>query len=247
MDAARARLERLDREAHVWIVRPDAFRCAAQPTACEAVLSAEERARLERLRGEPNRLLYASAHALVRNALSHYASVPPEAWRFAATRRGRPAIVGPADAPPGLQFNLSHTPGLAACVVTRGCRCGIDVERTDRRRDPLAVARRVLSAPEYADLERQAPERQRERFLVYWTLKEAYAKACGEGLALPLRRTSFRIDGGRIEVAVDCKTDASWQLTSLQPDPRHLLAVAIQAAETRPRGIVVREWQPGGS
>ena len=239
----RDRLVRLEREVHVWLARPDAMRDPARRAACGAVLSAEESARHRRLRSEPGRHLYLVAHALVRSALSHYASVPPECWSFGANRFGRPAIVGPAEGPPQLQFNLSHTPGLAACVVTRGCDCGVDVECTDRRRDPLTVARRVLSPDEYADLTRRPRAQQRDRFFVYWTLKEAYVKARGMGMALPLRDASFRVDGDRIEIDVEGKTDRAWQFTSIQPTPRHLLAVAVRA-ETLCRKVVLHEWTP---
>jgi 4'-phosphopantetheinyl transferase len=237
-----SRLARLDREVHVWLARPDAVHDAPQLAACDAVLSAEERTRQQRLRSESGRRLYLVAHALVRSALSHYASVPPDRWSFAANRWGRPTVVGPAGGPP-LQFNLSHTAGLAACVVTCGCDCGVDVEFTDRRRDPLTVARRVLSPDEYADLERWPLERQREGFFVYWTLKEAYVKARGMGMALPLREASFRVNEDRIEISVEGKPDTSWQFASLRPSPRHLLAVAVHA-KTVPRKVVLREWEP---
>src|SRR6185295_18612851 len=120
-----------------------------------------------------------------RTTLSHYAAVDPTAWQFARNRRGRPEISGPLGVAP-LRFNLSNTAGLIACLVTLGVDVGVDVEDTHRRGETVRIANRFFSASEVAALEALPPERQRQRFFEYWTLKESYIKARGMGLAIPL-------------------------------------------------------------
>ena len=128
-------LHSLGEAAHVWLARPEALADAALQARCRGLLSEDEIARHGRLRSAAVRALFLTAHAMKRSALSHYGGVSPESWRFEANAWGRPEITGPAGAPP-LRFNLSHTTGLAACVVTRDADCGVDVESLDRRRDP---------------------------------------------------------------------------------------------------------------
>ena len=98
---------------------------------------------------------------------------------------GRPEIL---DAPPGtpdLRFNISHTDGLIACAVTIGREVGVDVEHIGRHLTH-DVAGRFFAADEVTDLRGLPFEDQQRVFFDYWTLKEAYIKARGFGLALPL-------------------------------------------------------------
>lgn len=240
-------LRSLEREVHVWLTRLDDVGDSEHLSACCAMLSDEERARLARLRREPDRRAFLVGHALVRSALSRYAEVPPEGWTFAANHWGRPEIAGPS-AVPALHFSLSHTSGLTACAVALGRDCGVDVESFDRGGDPLKVARRVLAPKELADLEAQTAGARYDRFLAYWTLKEAYVKARGQGLSLPLRHLSFSLTGEhiRIEFAVPGDDVArSWQFALLRPTARHLLAIAVRRGDGPEHRIVVRETVPG--
>ena len=73
---------------------------------------------------------------------------------------------------------------------------------------------------------------QPARFLCYWTLKEAYAKARGLGLALPLDELSFDLSGEGIEIAVGPSVDdegADWQFDQWAPTDHHVVAVALRS------------------
>ena len=166
-------LRSLGLEVHVWLTCPDDVADSGHLAACRAMLSDDERARLARLRREPDQRAFLVAHALVRSALSRYADVPPEGWTFVTNRWGRPEIAGPG-AGPARRFSLSHTSGLVACAVALDCDCGVDVESFDRGGNPLGVAPRVLAPKELVDLESRPAGEQHDRFLAYWTLKEAY-------------------------------------------------------------------------
>jgi 4'-phosphopantetheinyl transferase len=231
-------LSALATEVHVYTSRPP----ESDEGRARELLDADETDRLERFRRRPDRALFLCAHVLVRSVLSRYADVRPADWRFAAGHRGRPEIAGPGRSP--LRFNLSHTAGLAACVVTDGWDCGIDVESRNRRRDPLAVADRVTTPAERAVLEALPEALRSQHFLTCWTLKEAYAKARGLGLALPLRHYGFVVDGDaiRIDITDPGHRDAGegWQFASLRPTPAHTLAVALRRGDDPPRRIVLR-------
>jgi len=240
------RLQSLDTQVHVWLAHPETITAPATLATWRALLSADERRRLERFHRESDRHHFLVAHALARCARSQYTEVAPAAWIFAANRWGRPEIAGP-DRVPALRFSLSHTAGLVACAVARGGDCGVDVEANDRRGDPLRVAQRVLSARELADLEALPTAERRDRFLVYWTLKEAYVKARGQGLSLPLRQIAFSFSDERIQIdseAAGGEAGGRWQFASLRPTPRHTLGIALRWSGGPARAIVEREGPP---
>jgi len=195
----------------------------------QTLLDPEERARADRFHFEPDRSMYIGAHALLRRALSRHAPVDPAAWRFAAGAYGRPEIAAPATR---LRFSLSHTRGLAACAIAVDLDFGLDVEDTTRGA-PLEVADRWFAPPELADLTALSPSAREDRFFVYWTLKEAYMKARGLGLALPLDGFWFAVSESKITVSfgAGCPDDpAGWRFQSWLIEPGHRAALATRSA-----------------
>ncbi|HEY2735377.1 MAG TPA: 4'-phosphopantetheinyl transferase superfamily protein, partial [Polyangiales bacterium] len=169
---------------------PDEILAEIDRSSLLALLSDDERERHARFHFDHDRDGYLVAHALTRRLLAEVAGDDARALTCIANEHGRPALCSPRAALP-FRFNLSHTRGLVACGVTRAREIGIDVERIDREVELLAVARHVFSPREIGELERMLGEAQRRRFFELWTLKEAYVKAIGKGLAAPLRSISF--------------------------------------------------------
>ena len=182
--------EQLNGAARVVYARPDVILAEVGRESLLVCLSGDERERHARFRFEEDRDAFLVAHALTRRLLAAAARVEPLALCFTTGERGRPELSQPSSALE-LRFNLSHTRGLVACAVTLRRSIGVDVERIDRRVELLGVARHVFSAREIAGLEALTGEAQRLRFFDLWTLKEAYVKAIGKGLAGPLRAISF--------------------------------------------------------
>jgi 4'-phosphopantetheinyl transferase len=234
-------------ESHVWYVFPDRLTDPALLQAYQVLLSPEEHARQQRFHFALDRHLFLVARALVRTVLSRYASVPPEAWGFTPNRYGRPEITSPADAPP-LRFNLSHTSGLVACAVAWDQEIGVDVEHVGRPGSYVDLARRYFAPSEAARVEALPAEQQQEAFFDYWTLKEAYIKARGMGLALPLADFAFCLEPGqpvRISFTGTIEDDpSSWQFTQLRPSEQHKLAVAVRRPPGHDVGVKARETIP---
>lgn len=227
---------------HVWLCRVDQVQGPAVLARCAAVLDDAETERWQRYRFERDRHLFLVAHGLLRFSLSRYADVAPEDWRFALGDHGRPELAG-AMAGLDLRFNLSHTQGLAAVLVNRSLDCGVDVEALGRQVDVPNLARHSFHPAEYADVMAQAPSERRARFFAYWTLKEAYIKARGMGLALPLGAFAMTL-GEPVSVAFEPPLDdnsAHWQFQLLRPTAEHQLAVAIKRGRSADRRVVVRE------
>jgi 4'-phosphopantetheinyl transferase len=213
-------------------------------SACTELLCVGESQQAERFTSDRRRGEYIFAHGLVRVALSRFAPhVAATAWRFTRNRFGRPFISSPQNAEP-LHFSLSHTDGFVACAVSPCERVGIDVEATDRPAAHLEIARAFFSTAELADLMSLPPAQQKERFFDIWTLKEAYAKARGMGLQLPLDQFSMHFAPQRkpgITFSRDLPDDPeSWRFSQFSPTPRHRLAVADGSGRGLP--LIFQPW-----
>jgi 4'-phosphopantetheinyl transferase len=186
---------------------------------------------------ERQRTEYTLSHGILRLVLSEYAPVKPEMWEFSAGRWGKPKISRPVTDPP-LWFNLSHTDGFIACVAGRVPEVGVDVENTGRKISYATIAKHSF-APAECDYLRNLPTHlQRDAFFRIWTLKEAYAKATGEGLAVGLDSFHFRLSTMRpSEVALEFSDDRrpqGWRFFELQPDSRHRVSIGVRGpAEIR--------------
>lgn len=203
-----------------------------------ALLDAAERARVERFRFARDRDLYLQSHALVRQVLAMHTGVAPGAFRYAIGPHGRPELARPVLSPP-LRFNLSHTPGLAVCAVALGRDVGVDVERRTREVDMDLLAGRTLSPDELSGLRTLSPDARRHRFFEHWTLKEAYIKAVGAGMALGLRGiTTLPGQGGQGVAGLRLQgidDDATrYQLRLHEVGEEHQLAVAVAAEADAP-------------
>ena len=219
-------------EAHVWLVKPEAVHAAL--TRDLDVLSDEERARMASFRFESDKLAYAAAHLLMRAALNWCApGVPPARWELTNSQLDRPEVVAP-NVYPKLRFNISHTRSLVACVVTREIDCGVDVEVERPVEDLDSLAARVLSPAEISDLMAVPPSLRPARFFRYWTLKEAYVKARGLGLSLPLQAVTFSLCLDSIGITTDPSLndrDRDWQFEQWAPTEEHVVAVAIRSGQ----------------
>jgi 4'-phosphopantetheinyl transferase len=208
-------------------------------------LSPDEKARHDRFRFTSDRREFALAHALLRTTLSRCLDRPPSSWSF-RTDHGKPILE-----PPSLSFNLSHTKGLVACAVTVGCEVGVDVEAIDRPAAIDRLAARYFSSAEIGQLAACQGAARSGRFFEIWTLKEAFAKALGLGLAHPLNATTFDLTRPGVIELTECQESAvehssaaesreQWRFRLVSPTPRYRLAVAARSA--LPLDIVVREW-----
>jgi 4'-phosphopantetheinyl transferase len=235
-------------DVHVWLGLPASIQDVALLGAYATLLNAAERERQARFRFPADRHLFLVTRALLRTVLSRYAPVQPQDWQFANNSHGRPRIAGGDPSLAALNFNVSHTRDLVAVAITLAPAVGVDVE--DLRAGPVdtAVANRYF-APQEALALRALPEaRQGERFHEYWTLKEAYVKAQGLGLSMPLDQFSFQFEGERglrFSVAPAWRDSArSWKFWQFQVVPHHLVAVCVGREASQPASLVCRSCTP---
>ena len=207
------------------------------------MLAPVERARASRFRLRRDRRQFIARRGILRALLARYLAQDPAELQFSYHSGGRPTLRSNTAAAT-LRFSVSHSDELALYAVSEGRETGVDVERVRSGIASEPLAERFFSARETAAL-RAIPEcRRLEAFLTYWTGKEAYVKARGAGLAIPL--DSFDVSPILEEktalVSVDqILLDAStWSLRPLHPAPGYLGAVA---AEGRDWDVRLWHWQ----
>jgi 4'-phosphopantetheinyl transferase len=216
-------------EVHVWYACPELDLPPHLRNRHEELLSDDERERYRRFVFDADRLRYLVAHALVRTTLSRYADVPPQTWTFSQNEYGKPEIDGPAHALP-CRFSLTHTHGLTAIAITATAAIGVDAERILPRESNVDIAQRFFAPSEAVALQALSPAEQRCVFYDYWTLKEAYLKAIGVGMSVPLQSFAFTLsDPPRVRFHdPELGDPARWQFARLSLSREHTCAIAIR-------------------
>ena len=176
----------------IWLVGLDSPRAELDdPSAC---LSTAEQARAQRFGTDELRRRWIAGRAMLRRLLGDALGLAPSAVDIRRGVRGRPEL---ADTGAGIDFNVSHTRGVALIGIARGLpaevRIGIDIERLDREVGVDRLARKFLTATERASLAQLDLRQRRERFVRYWTCKEAMSKATGDGLIAPFGRLDLEL------------------------------------------------------
>ena len=235
----------LEHEAHVWQVVPESIRDSAVLADFRAILSADERKQCDRFHFPEDSHRYLVSHAMLRQVLSGYTDLAPADLRFFRSEHGRPEIANSEF--PGIRFNLTHTHGLAACIVTQGNDCGIDAEKLDARHHMTGIAQRMFSAEECRQLESLSGAEMSEAFFSRWVLREAFVKAKGIGIFYPTRKLHFDIrDDNTIRVRFDPdldESDGDWQFELLRPTEEHITAIALRRDGSADFRIVKRAFK----
>jgi 4'-phosphopantetheinyl transferase len=219
-------------EVHVWQVLLDVT--AAQRERLLGVLSADEVERSVRLRFEKDQQRFITARGMLRQILGCYLGKNPHEIRFEYTAFGKPVLATNFGSD-SLCFNLSHSDAFALFAFARGRNIGIDIERIS---DDVAVdhiARRFFSPGEISSLERTHENNRNELFFQYWTRKEAFLKATGEGISFPMEQLDVSLMRGRglspVALPGDTIERSRWYVQDLFPGPGYSAAIAVEGRD----------------
>ncbi|MBP8109702.1 MAG: 4'-phosphopantetheinyl transferase superfamily protein [Caldilineaceae bacterium] len=222
----------LSNEVHIWSIsldQPDQI----QP--CSDLLCHEEAARAARFYFDRDRARYIVGRGQLRLILGQYTELPPERLRFVYNAYGKPSLDAHQNGL-GVEFNLSHVGGHALCAVSQGCAVGIDVEEI-RDLDYLQMAATVFSAHEQAVLRTLPAAQQPIAFFNGWTRKEAYIKAHGRGLSMPLADFDVTLAPGEPVRLLATRPDATgvkdWSLYGWRDDEGRVAALAVAGQNRR--------------
>jgi 4'-phosphopantetheinyl transferase len=218
-----------DDEVHVWRVmlnQPDSV-----IEMLRQLLTPDERERAGRFYCDKDRHHFTVARGVLRTILGLYLNTEPGQIRFCYSEYGKPSL---ADAQAGdrLRFNLSHSRGLALMAFTLNRELGIDLElvRSDLAGDE--IAERFFSPAEVVSLQALSSDQRLEGFFNCWTRKEAYIKAIGEGLSMPLNQFDVSLIPGEPARLLETRKHPiearRWSLRELKPGSNYIGAVAVE-------------------
>jgi 4'-phosphopantetheinyl transferase len=193
-------------------------------------LSGEERARSLGFLRERDRIRFVVSRGALRHVLAGYMAGSPGELVFKYGRRGKPSLSELWAS--RLQFNVSHSNGMALYAVADTRRVGVDVEFLRPVPDALRIANRYFSPSEAATLRATPPARRQAAFFRCWTRKEAYIKALGEGLAAPLDGFEVSVADHKPaalrSIAGSSTAAAGWVIRDLAPATGYAAAVAFE-------------------
>ena len=216
-------------EMHVWGASLDVP--TSQLDQLHLTLDANERRRPLRYHFRVDRDRFVAARGALRAILGRHLGVDPPTVRFFLGPYGKPEHAGENRAD-SIRFSVSHSGGLALYAIARGREVGVDLERIRPDVVDAAIAGRFFSPAEVESL-RGLPEGQRiQAFFSCWTRKEAYVKARGEGLSLPLDRFVVSLVPGESAALVrdegDPRAVSRWSLHQLDPGHGYAGALAVE-------------------
>lgn len=215
-------------DVHVWRASLD------QPVEClqqlAQTLCADERIRAERFYFEQDRKRFIIGRGILRIILSRYLNIAAEQLQFCYGSRGKPDLVDSGESK--LRFNLSHSQGLVLYAVTCDRQIGIDVEYIRPIEEVEQIVKSFFSAQENAMWHNLPVHQRQTAFFNCWTRKEAFVKAVGDGLALPLNQFDVSVAPNEPAKLLAIKGDRSasnrWSMQDLSPAPGYVAAVAVE-------------------
>lgn len=223
---------------HLWTADTEEFDLAALETEVADWLDEGERERYRRLIPQKAKQQFLLSRYLLQHTLSQYSSDwQPGQWKFDVNAYGKPSLSEQHGTE--LQFNLSHSGERVVIALGHQLDLGVDIEFSARPRRIKRIANRYFSPIEVSELLQLEEVSWQQRFYELWTLKEAYIKACGMGLAIPLQHFSYRFSTARRLILEFDKNrndrPENWQIWQLQlpEDEQYQLAVACRGKRDR--------------
>ena len=226
-------------EVHVW-------RASLQPGSrvvdeLARVLSDGEQAKAERFRFERHRRRFVVARGVRRMLLSRYTCTEARKLRFAYGPHGKPHLSGLIK-DSDLQFNVAHSHEMALYAFTTQRQVGVDLEFVHPVPGFDRDGMRLFSIREKQVFHALPEEQKLEAFFNCWTRKEAYVKARGEGLSLPLDQFEVSLAPGDpaalVSTCGDPQEASLWSLQEISPGPGYVAALAVEG-----RSWQLRCWQ----
>lgn len=228
-------------DVHVWRATLDDTR--SQIDRFLHTLAADERMRAERFYFPRDRERFIVARGVQRDILGLYSNSAPECVSFNYSAHGKPNLACESGGAT-IRFNISHSHRVALYAVTRAREVGIDLEFIRSDLELEQIAERFFSHREIATLLALPADLRESAFFRCWTRKEAYIKAKGEGLSLPLDQFEVSLTPGESAALLSTQRDPDeaqrWSLQELTPAPGYAAAIAVEGHSWR---LACWDWQ----
>ena len=222
----------------VWLLRIEAI-TASEFASLNRSLSGAERAFSSKLRNADAQRRYVASHALARRMVADNYQVSLAGLDYSADENGRPSLF---DIKTGthIPISLSRTEGLVASAFSIDVDFGIDIERKISANADRQLVQSMFSQPEQDMLQDLTGDLFEDAFFQVWTLKEAYVKAEGLGLSLPLHDFAFTLSPPKIRfLGKDGRKEQDWEFLTQMSTDYHRLSAAVRT-QGRPVALDVR-------
>jgi len=235
-------------EVHVWGARVSEVQLSV--SVLSQLLSKQELETAARFVRSADRERYWVAHGVLRTLLSNYINIPPAGIEFATGAFGKPDLACAGVSSP-LRFNLAHSGDVVLYAFSLQRQVGIDIEQIRAEIDGMEIARSHFAPEEIEALCGMDEGERIGSFFRCWTRKEAYVKARGEGLSLPLDKFTVPVGGTECILIPWAEGNSAppkvWTLFNLDVCPGYAAAVVIEGRAVR---LNYRPWDnrllPGG-
>lgn len=207
------------------------------------LLAADEIARADRFHFAKDRNHYLVARGLLRKLLAAYLGIGPTELRFVYAEKGKPSLE--ASQQGEINFNLAHSKARAIYAFSRGRELGVDLEFI---REDLAgeqIAERFFSEREIDQLRTVPAALRKQAFFNCWTRKEAYIKARGEGLSMPLHQFDVSLVPGEDAALLRNHKEPDeverWKMLSVTVPDDYVAALVVEGHEWRLKSFAVEQ------
>ena len=220
-----------ENEVHLWQANLDNH----NPDIFERFLSADELSRANRFHFARDRKHFVVARGLLRNLLAAYLGVDCASLQFCYGAQGKPFVL--LDDDRQINFNISHAHGHAVFVFSRGREVGVDLEFVKEDFEAEEIAHRFFSRNEVAALRTVRLEKRKQAFFNCWTRKEAYIKARGEGLSMPLDEFDVSLRPGEPTALLNNYREerevSRWSMQSIPAPEGYVGALVVEGHDWR--------------
>jgi 4'-phosphopantetheinyl transferase len=204
-------------------------------------LSADEISRADRFHFAKDRTHFVAARGLLRSLLSAYLGISSEDLRFSYAEKGKPSLQKGQQS--AISFNLAHSHGMAVYAFSHAREVGIDLEYMREDVANEDIAERFFSRREIKSLAAVPAELRKQAFFNCWTRKEAYIKARGEGLSMPLDEFDVSLKPEEPAALLANHKDPAevtrWSMQSVPVPAGYVAALCVEGFDWRLRSLVL--------
>jgi len=218
----------LNGEIHLWSVSlNEDDRYIKQ---CQATLTDAEQERVAYFSFKQVQTNYIISQGTLRLLLSSYLGKEPQKVNIGRHEKGKPFSLDN----PSLYFNMSNSGNFCVYAFSRDSEVGIDLEHIRELPDLDELIQKNFTPKETAYIEKK-PEHKLKRFFQFWTFKESYLKATGEGMRLPPDNIEFSLEDGQVKLQSlrGMHEAEDWLFKDYSPHSEHIGTLTYKGAETK--------------
>ena len=227
-------------EVHVWLATLDDY----PADSLRLLLSDDELARATRFHFDKDRNHYTVTRGLLRKLLAAYLSLPAGGLRFSYAEKGKPALEESQRS--SLNFNLAHSHGMAVYAFSRNREVGVDLEFIREDLADEKIAERFFSPSEIDALAKLPADLRKQAFFNCWTRKEAYIKARGEGLSMPLNEFDVSLRPGEEAALLRNHKEPGevrrWSMQSISVPAGYVAALVAEGHDWKVKAFTVDQF-----